>query len=82
MAAPYGFPMKKPTLAQLVGQTIRRHRTDIGLSQDLFADRILMHRAYYSAIERGEKNVTLPTLRRVAIGLGVTMSELLKGVVD
>lgn len=54
----------------------------MGPSQDLFADRIQMHSAYYSAIERGEKNVTLPTLRRVAIGLGVTMSELLKGVVD
>lgn len=80
MAAPYGCPMKKQTLAQLVGQAIRRHRTDMGLSQDLFADRIQMHRAYYSAIERGEKNVTLPTLFRVATGLGVSMSELLRGI--
>jgi len=72
--------MKKQTLAQLVGQAIRRHRTDMGLSQDLFADRIQMHRAYYSAIERGEKNVTLPTLFRVATGLGVSMSELLRGI--
>ncbi|EED39740.1 helix-turn-helix domain-containing protein [Stenotrophomonas sp. LGBM10] len=36
-----------------------------------------MHRAYYSKIERGEKNVTLATLERVANGLEKTMSELL-----
>jgi transcriptional regulator with XRE-family HTH domain len=74
--------MKKPKLAQRVGQAMRRRRADLGLSQDLFADRIQMHRAYYSAIERGEKNVTLPTLLRVAVGLGVSMSELLRGVDD
>lgn len=36
-----------------------------------------MHRAYYSKIERGEKNVTLATLERVADGLGTSMSALL-----
>lgn len=61
---------------------MRRHRTTTGLSQDLFADRIQMHRAQYAALERGEKNITLPTLRRVAVGLGVSMSQLLQGVDD
>jgi transcriptional regulator with XRE-family HTH domain len=36
--------------------------------QDGFANRIVMHRAHYSAIERSEKNITLDTLRRVADG--------------
>lgn len=72
--------MKKPNLAQIVGQAMRERRTALGLSQDDFADRIDMHRAYYGSIERGQKNVTLPTLRRVAIGLGVTMSDLLRGI--
>jgi transcriptional regulator with XRE-family HTH domain len=35
-----------------------------------------MHRAYYSAIERGEKNITLDTLLRVADGLGISASDL------
>ena len=39
-----------------------------------------MHRAYYSAIERGEKNVTLVTLHRIAQGFGVGMSQLLADV--
>lgn len=48
----------------------------MGLSQDAFADTIDMHRAYYSAIERGEKNVTVETLVRVATGLNATVAEL------
>lgn len=70
--------MNEKTLAQTVGQTMRALRHHTGLSQDDFADRIDMHRAYYSAIERGEKNITLKTLHRVAAGLGTTMAELLR----
>lgn len=73
--------MTTPTsLAVKLGQSLRVQRRAIGLSQDDFADRIHMHRAYYSAIERGEKNITLTTLQRVAQGFGVSMSSLLKGI--
>jgi transcriptional regulator with XRE-family HTH domain len=72
--------MKKQNLAQRLGQSIRERRLALGYSQDDFADRIDMHRAYYGIIERGVKNVTLPTLHRVAVGLGITMSELLRGI--
>lgn len=37
-----------------------------------------MYRTYYSALERGEINLTLKTLKRVATGLGVKMWEVLK----
>jgi transcriptional regulator with XRE-family HTH domain len=72
--------MKKLSIAQRLGRNVRQHRLLTGLSQDNFADTIDMHRAYYSAIERGEKNVTLTTLHRVAVGLGAPMSELLRDV--
>jgi transcriptional regulator with XRE-family HTH domain len=72
--------VKKTTIAKRVGKAMRVHRLELELSQDAFADHIGMHRAYYSAIERGEKNVTLVTLHRVASGLGVTMSALLANV--
>jgi transcriptional regulator with XRE-family HTH domain len=72
--------MKKTSLAVQVGRAIRARRESTGLSQDRFADRIEMHRAYYSAIERGEKNLTLPTLKRVADGLGVRMAAILTDV--
>lgn len=68
--------MKKLSVAQRVGRTIREMRKKTGLSQDDFADHLDMHRAYYSAIERGEKNITLKTLHRLATGLGTTMAAL------
>ena len=70
--------MAKHSMAILLGRAVRARREAAGVSQDQFADRIDMHRAYYAAIERGEKNVTLPTLKRVAEGLRVPMSELLR----
>ena len=68
--------MEKPSLAARLGAVICTYRKATKLSQDRFADQIDMHRAYYSAIERGEKNITLETLLRVADGLGVNASDL------
>jgi transcriptional regulator with XRE-family HTH domain len=68
--------MKKPSPAARLSAVIRTYRKATKLSQDRFADQIDMHRAYYSAIERGEKNITLETLLRVADGLGVNASDL------
>ena len=65
-----------------VGRAIRARREAAGKSQDQFADEIDMHRAYYAAIERGEKNVTLRTLRRVTEGLRVRMSDILRDIGD
>ena len=72
--------MKKTSLAKVVGKAIRARREATGLSQDRFADVIDMHRAYFAAIERGEKNVTLPTLERVAKGLQIRMADLLRDI--
>lgn len=69
--------MDDDLLLRRVGSAIRARRLGLGLSQDAFADRIGMHRAYYAAIERGERNVTLSTLRRVVVGLGATAGALL-----
>jgi transcriptional regulator with XRE-family HTH domain len=41
-----------------------------------------MHRTYYSAIERGEQNITLDTLETVCKGLGVRMREVMKEAGD
>jgi len=56
---------------------VRERRQALGYSQVTFADAVGMHRAYYSAIERGERNVTLSTIARVADGLGVSLAELM-----
>lgn len=72
--------MDKHPIAVQIGRVIRARREATGNSQDRFADAIDMHRAYYAAIERGEKKVTLKTLKRVAEGLDVPMSEILREI--
>lgn len=70
--------MEAATLQKRLGSAIRVRRTALNCSQDSFADLIKMHRAYYSAIERGERNVTLHTICRVARGLGVSIRQLME----
>lgn len=69
--------MAKDKLQAALGTAIRRRREALKLSQDTFADGISMHRAYYSAIERGEKNLTLRVLSRVVDGLNARLSDVL-----
>ncbi len=70
--------MKSRPLPKRIGEAIRRRREALGFSQEAFADRIRMHRAYYGALERGEKNLQLSTLERVCAGLDAPMWEILK----
>lgn len=67
-------------LMQQLGKAIRSRRKAAGHSQESFADKIGMHRTYYSAIERGEKNLQIDTLQRVCDGLAVRMCDVLKDV--
>ena len=70
--------MKSRSLQKRIGEAIRRRREALGFSQEAFADRIRMHRAYYGALERGEKNLQLSTLERVCAGVGAAPWEILK----
>jgi transcriptional regulator with XRE-family HTH domain len=70
--------MDDETLKARLGGAIRERRTSMGFSQESFADSIAMHRAYYSKIERGERNLTMLTLWRVAEGLRLSLAELMK----
>lgn len=69
--------MKGELVQRKTGAAIRRARLSRNISQEAFADQIGMHRTYYGAIERGERNLTLGSLARIAEGLGLRMSQLL-----
>lgn len=70
--------MQNRLLQQRIGDVIRKRRKRMGYSQEAFADRIHMHRAYYGALERGEKNLQLSTLERVAEGLKAPLWEVIR----
>ena len=68
--------MEKVTVQKQLAHAIRARREILKFSQESFADSIGMHRAYYSAIERGERNITVDTLERVSVGLRTTIATL------
>lgn len=70
--------MKGRSLPKRIGDALRKRREALGVSQEAFADSIGMHRAYYGALERGEKNLQLSTLERVCEGLDVRVWEVLR----
>ncbi len=59
-----------------LGRRIRDLRSQRGWSQEQFAGVCGLHRTYMGHVERGEKNVSLSTVLRVAGGLGVRLPEL------
>lgn len=61
-----------------LGRAIRQLRVAAGLSQEGLADRSGMHRTYVGGIERGERNVSLRNLLKLASALDVRASELLR----
>jgi transcriptional regulator with XRE-family HTH domain len=59
---------------------LRRARKERGLSQEAVGDRAEMTQSQYGRIERGEVDPSIKTLARLAKAIGVTASELLRGV--
>jgi len=53
-------------------------RVRVELSQEAFGFRAGLHRNYVGAIERGEINATFRVLMKVAAGLGVPLSQLIR----
>ena len=56
---------------------IKKVRTSKGISQEKLADLCDLHRTYVSSVERGERNITVDNMERLAIALGVDIRELL-----
>ncbi|MEH2139043.1 helix-turn-helix domain-containing protein [Nostoc sp.] len=62
------------------GKRVRDERLQRGLSQEELAEKAELHRTYIGMIERGEKNITLINIQKIAKALVITVDELLKGI--
>ncbi|MDV5357688.1 helix-turn-helix transcriptional regulator [Enterobacter asburiae] len=58
------------------GQRVRQLRTELGLSQEAFADKCGLDRTYISGIERGVRNPTLEVIAVIADGLKIKINAL------
>jgi transcriptional regulator with XRE-family HTH domain len=68
------------TILEKFGNRVRGLRKAQGLSQEAFADRCGLDRTYMSGIECGKRNVALCNIEAIARALGVSISELTKGL--
>ena len=62
----------------ILGANVRALRIKLNLTQEQLADKCDLHRTYIGAIERGDRNISLKNIVRLADVLGVTPSDLLK----
>ena len=65
-------------LQRAVGQNLRAYREAKGLSQEAFADVLGVHRTYMGGVERGERNLTLKSVEKIAGKLNVEPLSLLR----
>ena len=64
---------------QLFAKNLRKLRLEKGLSQEGLADLAGLHRTYIGSVERGERNISIDNIERLAKALGCQVVELLKG---
>ena len=62
------------------GSRVRNERLKQNLSQEKLAIKAGVHRTYIGMIERAEKNITLLNISKVAQALGISISDLTKGL--
>ena len=62
------------------GQRVRMLRKARKLSQETFADLAGLHRSYMGGVERGERNVSLVNIQKIADALEISVDQLFQGL--
>jgi transcriptional regulator with XRE-family HTH domain len=76
MPRPTKHAQNNPALGAF-GAAVRTLRKSKGLSQESLADLAEIDRSYMGGIERGEHNLALINIQRIANALNSTVSELM-----
>ena len=73
------MPLQKRSERIIVafGKKVRQERLRLWLSQEAFARKAEIHRTYVGLIERGETNITITNIEKIAKGLNLSVTELL-----
>ena len=62
------------------GKALRKRRHKLGVSQEEFADLCGLDRTYVGGIERGERNLALVNIEKLARALRISLSDLFRSV--
>ncbi len=69
---------RKRNVRQIFGQNLRRKRETLGISQEDLAEKAELHRTYIGSVERGERNVSIDNMERLAVAVGSSIQQLLE----
>lgn len=69
---------RKESARQRFARNLKARRTDQGLSQEGLAEEAGLHRTYIGSVERGERNVSIDNMERLAKALGADIIDLLQ----
>lgn len=68
---------EKNSLLISFGQKVQQFREQLGISQEKLAERANVHRTYIGTVERGETNITLLNMYKLANALNIDIKQLL-----
>ena len=63
-------------IVRVFGTNLRNFRTEMGISQEKFAEKCGLHRTYISDIERFQRSISLENVQKIADALGVETYRL------
>jgi len=66
--------------AATFGARVRARRQELGLSQERMADRCGVHWTFLGQVERGQRNISLHNILKLADGLEVDPGQLVAGL--
>ena len=66
-----------PSTRIMFARLLRQRREALGLSQEALAERAELHRTYVGSVERGERNVSVDNMERLARAVGCEVRDLL-----
>jgi len=71
---------EKEYLLKQLAENIRKRRKELNLSQEQLAHKCDFDRTYISMLERGKRNPSLVNLKKLSLGLEISLSTLLQQV--
>ena len=63
-------------IVKVFGDNLKKYRTQLGISQETFAEKCGLHRTYISAIERYRRSIALENVQRIADALEIETYKL------
>ena len=63
-------------IVKVFGDNLKKYRTQLGLSQEAFAEKCGLHRTYISAIECYRRSIALENVQRIADALEIETYKL------